>query len=138
MKAKVKAKKTGARKAGAGKVATRKVATVKTQVSSKEVSGSKVGKMVTKTLKNKAISEPLQRAGRTTTTRLSAKNQITIPVEILRKAGFKVGDTINCTVDDEGRVLLTHPENPMLRFAGIATGVYDNFDLRAERDSWDE
>lgn len=141
MKAKVKAKKTGARKASAGsagKVATRKAATVKTQVFSKEVSGSKVKKMVTKTLKNKAISEPLQRAGRTTTTRLSAKNQITIPVEILRKAGFKVGDTINCTVDEEGKVLLTHPENPMLQFAGIATGVYDNFDLRAERDSWDE
>lgn len=137
MKAKVKAKKTDASKAGAGKVATRKVATVKTQVPSKKVSSSKVEKMVTKTLKNKAISEPLQRAGRTTKTRLSAKNQITIPVEIMRKAGFKVGETINCTVSDDGKVILTRPENPMLQFAGIATGLYDGFDLRADRDSWD-
>lgn len=121
MIAKVKAKKKVARKKNAGKVAT-----------------SRVEKTVARKLKNKVFSKPAQRAGRTSATRLSSKNQITIPVEILRKAGFKVGDTINCTVDDEGKVLLTHPENPMLQFAGIATGVYDNFDLRAERDSWDE
>ena len=125
MVAKVKVKKTTARKTSAGKIVTSKVEKT-------------VAKTVAKTLKNKVEIKALQRKGRTTTTRLSSKNQVTIPVEILRKAGFKVGDTINCTVDDEGKVLLTHPENPMLQFAGIATGVYDNFDLRAERDSWDE
>jgi bifunctional DNA-binding transcriptional regulator/antitoxin component of YhaV-PrlF toxin-antitoxin module len=78
------------------------------------------------------------RKGRTTSTRLSSKNQVTLPIEVIRKAGFKVGDTIHCAVDEEGKILLTHPENPMLKFAGIATGVYDDFDLRAERDSWDE
>lgn len=78
------------------------------------------------------------RKGRTTTTRLSAKNQITLPVDIIRKAGFKVGDTINCTVNKEGKIELSPPENPILKLAGIATGIYDNFDLQAERDSWDE
>jgi len=87
---------------------------------------------------NDKVKAKKTRKGRTTSTRLSSKNQVTLPIDIIRKAGFKVGDTINCTVDEEGQIRLTHPENPMLKFAGIATGVYDNFDLRAERDSWDE
>ena len=81
--------------------------------------------------------EKAKRSGRTTSTRLSAKNQITIPVDIMRKAGFKVGDTINCTVDDGGNVLLSKPENPMMQFAGMFTGLYEGFDLRRDRDAWD-
>ncbi len=88
--------------------------------------------------KKRAAAPVKTRKGRTTTTRLSAKNQITLPVEIIRKAGFRVGDTINCTVTKEGKIELSPPKNPILKLAGIATGVYDNFDLRAERDSWDE
>lgn len=78
------------------------------------------------------------RKGRTTTTRLSSKNQITLPVEIIRKAGFKVGDAINCTVNKQGRIELSPPENPIMKLVGIGAGLYDNFDLQAERDSWDE
>lgn len=121
MVAKVKAKKIGARKKNVKKVAK-----------------SRVEKTVVKTLKNKAFSKPAQRAGRRSTTRLSSKNQITIPVEILRKAGFRVGDTINCAVNEKGEIELSRPVNPMLQFAGIATGLYDGFDLRIDRDSWDE
>lgn len=77
------------------------------------------------------------RKGRTTTTRLSSKNQVTLPVEIIRKAGFKVGDTINCTVNKDGKIELSPPENPMLQFAGMFTGLYEGFDLRADRDAWD-
>jgi bifunctional DNA-binding transcriptional regulator/antitoxin component of YhaV-PrlF toxin-antitoxin module len=83
--------------------------------------------------KEKAI-----RAGRTTTTRLSAKNQITIPVDVIRKAGFKVGETINCAVGEDGKVILSRPRNPILELSGIGTGLYDKFDLEAERKSWDE
>ncbi len=72
------------------------------------------------------------------TTRVSAKNQITIPVDVLRKAGFKVGDTINCAVENDGRIELSRPRKPILSLAGIGTGLYDNFDLEAERDSWEE
>jgi len=87
--------------------------------------------------KDKAATPVKTRKGRTTTTRLSAKNQITLPVEIIRKAGFKVGDTINCTVNKEGRIELSPAENPIMRLVGIATGIYDDFDLQAERDSWE-
>lgn len=88
-------------------------------------------------VKVKKKAAPKTRKGRTTTTRLSAKNQITLPVDVIRKAGFKVGDTINCRVNEDGKIELSPLENPILKLAGIATGAYDNFDLRAERDSWD-
>jgi bifunctional DNA-binding transcriptional regulator/antitoxin component of YhaV-PrlF toxin-antitoxin module len=79
------------------------------------------------------------RKGRTTTTRLSAKNQITLPVDIIRKAGFKVGDTINCTVTKEGRIELSPPENPIVTLIGAGNGIFDDFDLEAERAySWGE
>jgi bifunctional DNA-binding transcriptional regulator/antitoxin component of YhaV-PrlF toxin-antitoxin module len=79
------------------------------------------------------------RKGRTTTTRLSAKNQITLPVDIIRKAGFKVGDTINCTVTKEGRIELSPPENPIMTLIGAGNGIFDDFDLEAERAySWGE
>jgi bifunctional DNA-binding transcriptional regulator/antitoxin component of YhaV-PrlF toxin-antitoxin module len=131
MVAKVKAKKSAVRKKSVKKVGAPKTGIQK-------VSASKVEKTVAKTLKNKAFARPKQRTGRTTTTRISAKNQITIPVEILRRAGFKVGDTINCTLNETGEIELSRPVNPMLQFAGIATGLYNGFDLRADRDSWDE
>ena len=76
------------------------------------------------------------RAGRTTSTRLSAKNQITIPVDVIRKAGFKVGETINCAVSDDGKVILSRLRNPILELSGIGTGLYDKFDLETERKSW--
>lgn len=79
------------------------------------------------------------RKGRTTTTRLSAKNQITLPVDIIRKAGFKVGDTINCTVTKEGRIELSPPENPIMSLFGAGNGIFDDFDLEKERaDAWPE
>jgi bifunctional DNA-binding transcriptional regulator/antitoxin component of YhaV-PrlF toxin-antitoxin module len=79
------------------------------------------------------------RKGRTTTSRLSAKNQITIPVEILRKAGFTVGDTINCTVNKEGKIELARPEYRILSLLGAGNGIYDDFDWESERaDAWDE
>lgn len=89
--------------------------------------------------KNKTTLAAKTRKGRTTTTRLSAKNQITLPVEIIRKAGFKVGDTINCAVNKEGRIELSPPENPIMSLIGAGDGIFDDFDLEAERAySWGE
>lgn len=87
--------------------------------------------------KAKGKAAPKTRKGRTTTTRLSAKNQITLPVEIIRRAGFRVGDTIHCTVTAEGRIELSPAANPIMRLVGIGTGIFDDFDLQAERASWE-
>ena len=89
--------------------------------------------------KKKIMVAAKSRKGRTTTTRLSAKNQITIPVEIMRKAGFKVGDTINCTVNEKGKIELSWPENRIMSLFGAGNGIYDDFDWKAERaDAWPE
>lgn len=93
--------------------------------------------MVAKVKAKKKAAAIKTRKGRTTTTRLSSKNQVTLPVEIIRKAGFKVGDSINCTVNEQGKIELSIPANPMLQFAGMFSGLYEGFDLRADRDSWD-
>ena len=89
--------------------------------------------------KKKATLAPKTRKGRTTTTRLSAKNQITLPVDIIRKAGFKVGDTINCRVNEDGKIELYAPKNRIMSLFGVGNGIYDDFDWEKERaDAWDE
>ena len=89
--------------------------------------------------KKKAVVQPKTRKGRTTTTRLSAKNQITLPVDIIRKAGFQVGDKINCRVNEEGKIELYRPQSRILSLIGAGNGIYDNYDFAAERaDAWDE
>ncbi len=89
--------------------------------------------------KKKVAAAPKTRKGRTSTTRLSAKNQITLPVDIIRKAGFKVGDTINCRVNEEGKIELYRPQSRILSLIGAGNGIYDNYDFAAERaDAWDE
>ncbi len=90
-------------------------------------------------VKKNAVAPTKTRKGRTTTTRLSAKNQITLPVDIIRKAGFKVGDTINCRVNEDGKIELFAPENRIMSLFGAGNGIYDNYDFAAERaDAWDE
>jgi bifunctional DNA-binding transcriptional regulator/antitoxin component of YhaV-PrlF toxin-antitoxin module len=133
MTSKVKAKVSTAKRP----VVTKSVPKKGAQISIKN-STSKVEVKLSTTVKKIKAKERAQRAGRTMSTRVSAKNQITIPVDILRKAGFKVGDAIYCSVDDDGKVLLSKPVNPMLQYAGIFTGMYEGFDLRADRDAWDE
>ena len=89
--------------------------------------------------KKKAAVTVKTRKGRTTTTRLSAKNQITLPVDIIRKAGFKVGDTIKCHVNEEGKIELFAPQNRIMSLFGAGNGIYDDFDWEAERaDAWPE
>ncbi len=95
--------------------------------------------MVTKVKAKKKAPAVKTRRGRTTTTRLSSKNQVTLPVEIIRKAGFRVGQTINCRVTEDGKIELSPPENPIMSLFGAGNGIFDDFDLEAERaDAWGE
>ncbi len=89
--------------------------------------------------KKKTAAPAKTRKGRTTTTRLSTKNQITLPVDIIRKAGFQVGDTINCRVNENGMIELYAPKNRIMSLFGVGNGIYDDFDWEKERaDAWDE
>lgn len=70
-------------------------------------------------------------------TRVSAKNQVTLPVEALRSAGIRTGDTLRAEVPAPGEVLLIREMDPIERFAGCLTGVYVGGELDDLRDEWD-
>lgn len=47
------------------------------------------------------------RRGRTSTSKISAKNQVTVPVDILRKSGIKQGDLVDFNISQEGAIEIT-------------------------------
>lgn len=88
------------------------------------------------TLKRKV---PVQRAGRTSTSRLSSKNQLTVPVDILRRVGLEVGDEVEFVVNDAGfiQIQVEGQANPVLNLVGAFPGIFDEFDQEKERAAWD-
>ncbi len=92
--------------------------------------------------KKKSVSAPVKqvRRGRSSTSRISAKHQITIPVEVLRNSNLQIGDDVEVTVNDEGvvEVKKVAPFNPFQALADAAGDPYIGFDLEKERaESWD-
>ena len=79
-----------------------------------------------------------QRRGRTSTSRISSKNQLTVPVDILRKAGLSEGDDVRFMYLEDGSISVVKAanSNEIMQFAGALTGLYEGFDLNEERDSW--
>jgi bifunctional DNA-binding transcriptional regulator/antitoxin component of YhaV-PrlF toxin-antitoxin module len=67
---------------------------------------------------------------------VSAKHQVTLPVATLRDAGIRTGDTLRAEVRGPGEVVLIRDEDPLDRFAGALTGVYESGELDALRDEW--
>ena len=84
---------------------------------------------------------PRPRRGRATTSRISSKNQITIPVEVLREMSLKPGDQVEFHINKDNRLVVTPIDSEWLKtldeVLGSMTGVWDGFDLRKERDEWD-
>jgi bifunctional DNA-binding transcriptional regulator/antitoxin component of YhaV-PrlF toxin-antitoxin module len=74
-----------------------------------------------------------RRRGRT---RLSAKNQATIPVAALRQAGLKPGDELRVESAGAGRIVLTRVEEAIATYAGRLTGVYPKGYLQKLRREW--
>ena len=70
-------------------------------------------------------------------TRVSAKHQVTLPVATLRDAGIRTGDTLRAEVRGPGEVVLIREEDPLDRFAGALTGVYEPGELGELRGEWD-
>ena len=88
-------------------------------------------------LKIKPKAEPVRRVGRTIRSRISSKNQITIPVEILRAQGLSQGDEVEFTVNDAGFIeLFPLAATGPLALAGAFTELFKGFDLEKERTSW--
>jgi bifunctional DNA-binding transcriptional regulator/antitoxin component of YhaV-PrlF toxin-antitoxin module len=74
-----------------------------------------------------------RRRGRT---RISAKNQATIPVDALRRAGLAPGDELVIESAGPGRLVLVRADNVITRHAGRLTGVYPKGYLGKLRREW--
>ncbi len=70
-------------------------------------------------------------------TRISAKNQVTIPADVIRRAGLGIGDRMRVEVRSAGEVILVRAEDPIETFAGALTGVYPAGLLDELRREWD-
>ncbi|MCZ7533085.1 MAG: AbrB/MazE/SpoVT family DNA-binding domain-containing protein [Acidimicrobiia bacterium] len=71
------------------------------------------------------------------TTRVSSKNQVTIPVEAMQAAGLKVGERLVASADGPGRVVFQRDIDVLDQFAGVLTGVYAADELEDLRSEWD-
>lgn len=79
------------------------------------------------------------RAGRTSTSKISSKNQLTVPVDILRRIGLTTGDEVEFSVNDAGFIEVkpvVSELNPVLELAGKYSKAFKNFDLAKEREGW--
>lgn len=68
--------------------------------------------------------------------RVSAKHQVTLPVDALGEAGMRAGDVVKVEADGHGRITLTRQRDPLDAHAGMLTGVYDADELDELRDEW--
>lgn len=69
-------------------------------------------------------------------TRVSAKHQVTLPMDTLKGAGIRTGDVLRAEVRGPGEVVLVREADPIERFAGSLTGVFARDELDELRDEW--
>ncbi len=75
------------------------------------------------------------------TTKVSSKNQITLPVAALRAAHVKSGDILRVEVVEEGVFRLVRERDPFWEafneLAGSAPGLSEAADMEGLRDKWE-
>ena len=57
---------------------------------------------------------------------ISSKNQITLPVHLLRELGLGPGDRVAITIQDERLILRPRPKNWVEYYRGSLVGLYGN------------
>ena len=68
---------------------------------------------------------------------ISRKNQVTLPVEVLREAGLEPGDDVRVRVVGPGRLELVRSDELVKEFAGVFDStVYPQHYLEELRREW--
>ncbi|SRR6266511_2857467 len=84
------------------------------------------------------MPDEVKRTRRPGFTRLSRKNQATIPVAVLAEAGIRPGDELRVEVLGPGRISLTRAEDPLDILLGSLGGdVYPEGYLEGLRAEWE-
>jgi bifunctional DNA-binding transcriptional regulator/antitoxin component of YhaV-PrlF toxin-antitoxin module len=70
-------------------------------------------------------------------TKVSTKNQVTIPVGALRDAGIRTGDVLRVEADGAGRLVLTQVDELLARYGGqVASGGRLGKAVEGLREEW--
>jgi AbrB family looped-hinge helix DNA binding protein len=70
-------------------------------------------------------------------TRISRKNQVTLPVDVVLRAGLKPGDSMAVELKTTGEIVLRPEVDPLDKYIGMFDGIYPPGYLRALRDEWE-
>lgn len=70
-------------------------------------------------------------------TRISRKNQVTLPVDVILRAGLKPGDSMAVELKNTGEIVLRPEVDPLDEYIGMFDGLYPPGYLRALRDEWE-
>jgi bifunctional DNA-binding transcriptional regulator/antitoxin component of YhaV-PrlF toxin-antitoxin module len=69
--------------------------------------------------------------------KVSNKNQVTIPVRVLREAGLRPGDNVVIRASGQGRLEVELADDLIRRYAGsLPAGTYPPGQLDQLRDEW--
>jgi bifunctional DNA-binding transcriptional regulator/antitoxin component of YhaV-PrlF toxin-antitoxin module len=81
--------------------------------------------MAVKVKVKKAAPVKAARRGRKSTSKISTKNQLTVPVDILRKSGIKQGDLVDFHINQDGaiEVRLLSAESEGEKFIRLINGA---------------
>lgn len=78
-----------------------------------------------------------QRRRRKGFTRVSTKNQVTLPIDVLVTAGVRPGDSLMVEAKGAGVIVLRREEDPLEGYYGSMTGMFPPDYLRELRDEWE-
>jgi AbrB family looped-hinge helix DNA binding protein len=71
-------------------------------------------------------------------TRVSSKNQVTLPVASLSDANIRPGDELRVEVEGDGRIVLVRDSDLLDEFTGSVPGLAAATDLGRLRNEWDQ